>query len=137
MPSTACWRPGPNTAAGSSSPRPASPAAATSAPISSSTSRSAPSRSRSTGGGERAQAGVPSRGHIRAYQQLDVEIDTLVEQINWRWGTGSWRPIVYEKRHFTQEEMMALHRLAHFCIVSSLHDGMNLVAKEFVSSRVD
>ena len=83
------------------------------------------------------QAGVPSRGHIRAYQQLDDEIDTLVERINWRWGTGAWRPIIYEKRHFNQVEMMALHRMANFCVVSSLHDGMNLVAKEFVSSRVD
>ena len=83
------------------------------------------------------QAGVPSRGHIRAYQDLDDEIDSLVEQINWKWGAGAWRPIVYEKRHFNQTEMIALHRLAHFCIVSSLHDGMNLVAKEYVSSRVD
>ena len=61
-----------------------------------------------------AQVGVPSRGHIRAYQQLDDEIDALVEKINWRWGTGAWRPIVYEKRHFNQVEMMALHRLARF-----------------------
>ena len=42
-----------------------------------------------------------------------------------------------QKRHFDQVEMMALHRLADFCIVSSLHDGMNLVAKEFVASRFD
>ena len=84
-----------------------------------------------------AQAGVPSRGHIRAYQQLDDEIDDLVESINWKWATGAWRPIIYEKRHFNQIEMTALHRLATFCVVSALHDGMNLVAKEFVSSRVD
>lgn len=83
------------------------------------------------------QAGVPSRGHIRAYQQLDDEIDDLVENINWKWQTGAWRPIIYEKRHFNQVEMMALHRLADFCVVSSLHDGMNLVAKEFVASRTD
>lgn len=84
-----------------------------------------------------AQAGVPSRGHIPAYQQLDDEIDALVESINWKWTTGAWQPIAYEKRHFNKFEMMALHRLADFCVVSSLHDGMNLVAKEFVSSRVD
>ena len=75
--------------------------------------------------------------HPTPTKQLDDEIDALVERINWRWGTGAWRPIVYEKRHFNQVEMMALHRLASFCVVSSLHDGMNLVAKEFVSSRVD
>ncbi len=84
-----------------------------------------------------AQAGAPTRGHIRAYQQLDDEIDDLVERVNWKWGAGSWRPIVYEKRHFNQIEMTALHRLASFCVVSSLHDGMNLVAKEYVSSRID
>jgi trehalose 6-phosphate synthase len=83
------------------------------------------------------QVGVPSRGHIHAYQQLDDEIDNLVEQVNWKWACGSWRPIIYEKRHSSQVEMVALHRLAQFCVVSSLHDGMNLVAKEFVSSRVD
>ena len=84
-----------------------------------------------------AQVGVPSRVHIEAYKKLDDEIDALVEEVNWKWGIGAWRPIVYEKRHFNQVEMMALHRLAQFCVVSSLHDGMNLVAKEFVSSRVD
>ena len=45
--------------------------------------------------------------------------------------------MVYFKRHFSPVEMTALHRLADFCIVSSLHDGMNLVAKEFVASRAD
>ena len=44
---------------------------------------------------------------------------------------------MYFKRHFSPVEMAALHRLADFCIVSSLHDGMNLVAKEFVASRSD
>ena len=84
-----------------------------------------------------AQVGVPSRTHIDAYKKLDDEIDALVEEVNWRWGVGAWRPIFYEKRHFNPVEMMALHRLARFCVVSSLHDGMNLVAKEFVASRVD
>ena len=84
-----------------------------------------------------AQVGVPSRIHIEAYKKLDDEIDALVEEVNWRWGIGAWKPIVYEKRHFNQVEMIALHGLAQFCVVSSLHDGMNLVAKEFVSSRAD
>ncbi len=83
------------------------------------------------------QVGVPSRGHIRAYQQVDDEIDRLVEDLNWKWGVDRWRPIHYFKRNFNEIEMMALHRLAHFFVVSSLHDGMNLVAKEFVASRSD
>jgi trehalose 6-phosphate synthase len=83
------------------------------------------------------QVGVPSRAHIPAYQHLDDEIDHLVEEINWKWSTSSWKPVIYHKRHFSQIEMTALHRLADFCVVSSLHDGMNLVAKEFVASRSD
>jgi alpha,alpha-trehalose-phosphate synthase [UDP-forming] len=83
------------------------------------------------------QVGVPSRGHIPQYQQVDKEIETLIEHINWKWSTPNWRPIVYFKRHFSAIEMTALHRVADFCIVSSLHDGMNLVAKEFVASRFD
>ncbi len=83
------------------------------------------------------QIGVPSRTHIRQYKMLDSEIDELVEEINWRWSTDSWRPIAYFKRQHSHIEMMALHRLAQFCVVSSLDDGMNLVAKEFVASRAD
>lgn len=83
------------------------------------------------------QIGVPSRSHIPSYRALDDEIDQLVEQINWRWAEDGWKPIVYLKQHFSQPEMAALHRLAHFCLVSSLHDGLNLVAKEYVSSRFD
>jgi trehalose 6-phosphate synthase len=83
------------------------------------------------------QIGVPSRTHVPAYQVLDDEIDHLVEQINWKWSTDTWRPLHYFKRHHTAVEMMALHRLADFCLVTSLHDGMNLVAKEFVASRGD
>jgi trehalose 6-phosphate synthase len=83
------------------------------------------------------QVGVPSRGHIDQYQLVDSEIDRLVEAINWRWSTPRWRPVLYHKRHLSNIEMMALHRLADICVVSSLHDGMNLVAKEFVASRID
>ncbi len=83
------------------------------------------------------QIGVPSRIQVKAYKVLDDEIDGLVEEINWKWSTDTWRPIQYFKRSFSQPEMMALHRLADFCIVPSLHDGMNLVAKEFVASRFD
>ncbi len=83
------------------------------------------------------QVGVPSRSHIPQYKALEDEIERLVEEINWRWSKNSWRPIIFLKQHYGQAELAALHRLAHFCIVSSLHDGLNLVAKEYVSSRFD
>ncbi len=83
------------------------------------------------------QIGVPSRGHVRQYELLDDEIDSLVQDINWKWGTDAWTPIVYLKHQHSPVQMMALHRLADFCIVNSLDDGMNLVAKEFVASRFD
>jgi len=83
------------------------------------------------------QVGVPSRTRIPRYQQISEEVEALVEQINWKWSEGGWRPIIYLKEHASPTRMMALHRLAHFCMVTSLHDGMNLVAKEFVASRAD
>ncbi|MFO0887644.1 MAG: trehalose-6-phosphate synthase [Isosphaeraceae bacterium] len=83
------------------------------------------------------QVAVPSRTRVVAYQQVDREVDDLVEEINDRWRQGDWEPITYVKEHQGPVDMMALHRLAHFCIVSSLHDGMNLVAKEFVACRFD
>lgn len=83
------------------------------------------------------QIGVPTRSHIAQYKALDDELDKLVEEINWKWNDGSWRPIIFLKEHHSQPELMALHRLADFCLVTSLHDGLNLVAKEYVSSRFD
>ena len=83
------------------------------------------------------QIGVPSRTHVKPYKMIDDEIDELVEEINWKWSTDSWRPIVYLKQQQGPVQMMALHRLAKFCMVTSLDDGMNLVAKEFVASRLD
>jgi trehalose 6-phosphate synthase len=83
------------------------------------------------------QAGEPSRIHVEEYKKINEEIDELVEEINWRHWRGRWKPILYVKEHLSPLTLIALQRLANFCIVSSLHDGMNLVAKEFVSSRVD
>jgi trehalose 6-phosphate synthase len=83
------------------------------------------------------QVAVPSRSSLPAYRQLELEVEALTARINRRWGGPSWRPIVLLKRHCTQTEMVALHRIANFCVVASLHDGMNLVAKEFVASRTD
>jgi alpha,alpha-trehalose-phosphate synthase [UDP-forming] len=83
------------------------------------------------------QVAVPSRTQIREYRLLHEEIGQIAAEINAKWARGSWRPIVLCCRHLPQPELMALHRLSHFCMVTSLHDGMNLVAKEYVASRSD
>ena len=83
------------------------------------------------------QAGVMSRGRIGAYQQLSDQIEQLLEDINGRFGRRGWQPIIYMPIDLPALTLTALRRLARFCVVSSLHDGMNLVAKEFVASRAD
>jgi trehalose 6-phosphate synthase len=83
------------------------------------------------------QAGVPSRTHIGAYKKLNEEIDNLVEEVNWKHASGRWSLVIYLREHLSPTTLMALRRMASFCLVSSLHDGMNLVAKEFVASRFD
>lgn len=83
------------------------------------------------------EAGVPSRIYIPEYMRLNEEIDNLVEEINCKHARGEWKPIIYMREHLSPTTLMALRRLASFFIVSSLHDGMNLVAKEFVASRND
>ncbi|MFA6078208.1 MAG: trehalose-6-phosphate synthase [Candidatus Omnitrophota bacterium] len=83
------------------------------------------------------QLGAPSRTHIKRYHDLMGELDELAEKINWKYMTDEWKPIIYLKRHFSPEEIKPYYRIADICIVSSLHDGMNLVAKEYVASKND
>lgn len=84
------------------------------------------------------QIGVPSREEVPGYAAISAEIDELVARVNAKYARGSSEgPIRYLKRPFALPELVALYRLANFCIVSSLHDGMNLVAKEFVAARDD
>lgn len=83
------------------------------------------------------QVAVPSRSTLPAYREIEKEVDSVASRINRRWRTPFWKPIILLKRHYSAPEMTALHRLAQFCVVASLHDGMNLVAKEFVASRTD
>lgn len=83
------------------------------------------------------QLAAPSRTHIKRYHELMGEIDELVEKKNWKYSNGEWKPIIYLKRHFSPEEIQPYYEIADLCVVSSLHDGMNLVAKEYVSSKAD
>jgi len=83
------------------------------------------------------QIGAPSRTYIKRYHDLIAEIDELVEKVNWKYRESDWKPIIYLKRHFAPEEVTPYYDLADLCIVSSLHDGMNLVAKEYIASKND
>jgi alpha,alpha-trehalose-phosphate synthase [UDP-forming] len=83
------------------------------------------------------QLAAPSRSHIPSYQRIEDEVENTVEEINFKWKERGWQPVLFLKEHTGPTDMMALHRLARFCVVSSLHDGMNLVAKEFIASRAD
>jgi trehalose 6-phosphate synthase len=83
------------------------------------------------------QVGAPSRTHLAAYRDLSEEVQELADRINWEHGTSTWQPVVLLQEHFGPEEITLLYRMATGCVVSSLHDGMNLVAKEFVATRED
>ncbi len=83
------------------------------------------------------QAGVMSRTNIEAYQTLSHQIEQLLDEINGRFSSHGWQPIIYLPNDLPNVTLLALRRLAQFCVVSSLHDGMNLVAKEYVASRFD
>jgi alpha,alpha-trehalose-phosphate synthase [UDP-forming] len=83
------------------------------------------------------QIGAPSRTHIKRYHDLLAEVEAEAERINWRFQTGKWKPIVFLKRQHSHQEIERYYRAADLCLVTSLHDGMNLVAKEFLATRRD
>ena len=83
------------------------------------------------------QLAAPSRTHIKRYHDLIGEIDELAEKKNWKYRDETWKPFIYLKRHFSADEIEPYYQLADFCIVSSLHDGMNLVAKEYIAAKSD
>jgi len=83
------------------------------------------------------QIGAPSRTRIERYQQFMQDVEAEAARINARFQTANWRPIVLLTRHHSHEEIMPYYRAADVCLVTSLHDGMNLVAKEFVAARDD
>ncbi|MDD5348203.1 MAG: trehalose-6-phosphate synthase [Candidatus Omnitrophica bacterium] len=83
------------------------------------------------------QLAAPSRTHIKRYHDLIAEIDELAERTNWKYMDGDWKPLVYLERYFSADEIAPFYSLADICIVSSLHDGMNLVAKEYVAEKRD
>jgi trehalose-6-phosphate synthase len=83
------------------------------------------------------QIAAPSRSQLPAYQALQRQTYSEVERINSKFAEGSWLPIVLIDEHQEPLRVFELYRAADFCLVNSLHDGMNLVAKEFVAARDD
>ena len=83
------------------------------------------------------QIGAPSRGHIQRYADFQQEVEDEASRVNERFRRGKWRPIVLLTRQHSHREVGRYYRAAHLCMVTSLHDGMNLVAKEYVAARQD
>ncbi|GMU58449.1 MAG: hypothetical protein AMXMBFR34_02120 [Myxococcaceae bacterium] len=83
------------------------------------------------------QLAAPSRMKIPRYRELNERVEQLAAEINARWGTPGWRPVVLLRDHHEPQAVFRYYRAADLCYVSSLHDGMNLVAKEFVAARDD
>ncbi len=83
------------------------------------------------------QIAAPSRSKIKQYQKFSEDVDKEVERINNLFRKNGWKPILLFKRHHSREEIDQFYKVANICLVTSLHDGMNLVAKEFVAARSD
>lgn len=83
------------------------------------------------------QVVVPTRSEVRAYRELYQEVEEATRRINRKFARAHWSPLITVRRSVDRDRLMGLFRSADFALVSSLFDGMNLVAKEFVSSQVD
>lgn len=83
------------------------------------------------------QIAAPSRESVPKYRQFAEEVTKEAVRVNEKFKTKEWQPIMLVKEHHTREEIGPLYRIADVCLVTSLHDGMNLVAKEYVSARDD
>lgn len=83
------------------------------------------------------QIGAPSRTHIPQYHRFLAELHAEVDRINWRFKAKDWKAIVFLEKHHDHKEITKYYKIADTCLVTSLHDGMNLVAKEFVAASDD
>ncbi|MEM6831448.1 MAG: bifunctional alpha,alpha-trehalose-phosphate synthase (UDP-forming)/trehalose-phosphatase, partial [Bacteroidota bacterium] len=80
---------------------------------------------------------VPSRDNVPKYAQLKQEVDLLVGRINGKYGKMNWTPVHYFYRSFPLNALSAFYRMAHVALVTPMRDGMNLVCKEFIASKLD
>jgi trehalose 6-phosphate synthase len=83
------------------------------------------------------QVATPSRSEVPAYRDLEAEVVARIQDINAHFGTEEWTPIVFIHHNVDAEVLASVYRAADLCLVSSLQDGMNLVAKEFVACQVN
>jgi trehalose-6-phosphate synthase len=83
------------------------------------------------------QIGAPSRTNIKNYSDLLVNVEAESNRINKKFQTQNWRPILMLGRHHSHQEILPFYKASSLCMVTSLHDGMNLVAKEYIASRND
>lgn len=83
------------------------------------------------------QLGAPSRTHIPQYHRFLAELHAEVDRINWKFKAKDWKAIIFFEKHHDHKEITRFYKIADVCLVTSLHDGMNLVAKEFVAARDD
>ncbi|PKN63375.1 MAG: trehalose-6-phosphate synthase [Deltaproteobacteria bacterium HGW-Deltaproteobacteria-15] len=81
------------------------------------------------------QLAAPSRTHIEDYRDINDKLDDLVDEVNWRHQTEEWTPVRFLRGHHDYYTVLASYKIADILLVTSLHDGMNLVAKEYVSAR--
>lgn len=83
------------------------------------------------------QIAAPSRESVGKYRQFNEDVTKEAQRINEKFGRGGWKPIILLKKHFSHREIYSLYRKANVCLVTPLHDGMNLVAKEYLAARND
>ena len=80
---------------------------------------------------------VPSRDQVGKYKELKEEIDLLVGRINGNYARLNWTPIHYFYRSYPLNALSAFYRMSHVALVTPMRDGMNLVCKEYIASRLD
>lgn len=80
---------------------------------------------------------VPSRVGVEQYEMMKRQIEELVGRINGKFGTVAWTPVVYQYRHVPFHPLVAFYTMSDVALVTPLRDGMNLVAKEYIATRVD
>jgi trehalose 6-phosphate synthase len=81
--------------------------------------------------------GAPSRTHLRRYRDLVADLESMADEINWKYQTESWKPLRFLVAHHDAAAVHAFLQMAGICVVSPLHDGMNLVAKEYIAANAD